>query len=77
MITALSVKRLNKHLCFLVADIVYSSNIGKCFLDVDIVENSNIGKESLSKNEIHLNPRGSDKSAIKFIKKIKNFKKII
>ena len=53
--TALSVKRLNEHL--------YT-------LEVDFDDNSNIGKESLDKKCLHLNPRGSDKLAINFNKKM-------
>ena len=58
----LSVKRLNKRLCS---------------LEVDIYDNSKIGKESLDKKGLHLNPRGSGKIVINFIKKMKNLQKII
>ena len=58
----LSVKRLNKHLCS---------------LEVDIFDNSKIGNERLDKKGLHLNPRGSGKIVIRFIKKIKNLQKII
>ena len=35
-------------------------------------DNSNIGKKSLVKNGFHLNPAGSGKLVINFIKEIKN-----
>ena len=40
-----------------------------CPLEVHIADNSNIGKEILGKKDLHLNPRGSGKLAINFIKK--------
>ena len=46
-----------------------------CPHEVDIVEKSKISKESLGKKGLHLNPRGSGKSEINFITKIKNLKK--
>ena len=52
---ASSVKRLNEHL--------YT-------LEVDFDDNSNIGKEGLGKKWLHLNPRGSGKLAINFIKEM-------
>ena len=51
---ALSVKRLKKRLCS---------------LDVDTPDNKNIGKESLGKQGLHLNPRGSGEKSYKTLSK--------
>lgn len=46
-----------------------------CSLEVHIVDNSNISKESFGTKAFHLNPKGSGKVAINFIKKMKNLQK--
>ena len=41
-------------------------------LQMDIMSNGNITSNELNKGELHLNPRGLGKLAIKFIRRIKN-----
>ena len=40
-------------------------------LQIDVIDNGNITSIKLNKGQLHLNPRGFDKLAINFIRRIK------